>query len=210
MLFAKFTFAGFSETFTSGTTTVSIPPGAAQVQVQAWGGGGGGGWSRAAKLCNNYGAGGGGGAYVRKTIPIPSANWGQNISYSVGGAGVGGVFAPSVAPTAGGNTSVSSGTFTIPTPIAAPGGGAGPGGAAGALSSGPGGSPASGGDCGFNINGNPGGLGSNVAAGPGGTALTTPGGTSPSSSAGGGGPGGAVLCTPGNAGSAGQVIFTWS
>jgi len=208
MLFAKISFVGFSETFTSGSTTVNIPPGAAQVQVQAWGGGGGGGFSRAVKCCQNWGGGGGSGAYVKKnSITIPSANWGNTISYTVGAAGTGGVFvpAPSTNSTSGGNTSVSSGTFTIPTSILAPGGSRCVDGSTG--TGGAGGTPASGGD--VNTDGNPGSNGPPSGTAPGGTAITSPGGTSPSGSAGAGGRGGS-LCGSGVTGGAGQIIFTWS
>jgi len=211
MLFAKISFSGFSETFTSGTTTVSIPPGAAQVQVQAWGGGGGGGLTRFSKGCQvNTGGGGGSGAYVRKTLTIPSANWGNNISYSVGTAGNGGSLPSPSTP--GGNTSVSSGTFTIPTTIAAPGGLLGTDGLPG--TGGSGGSPASGGDCGFNINGNAGTTGGLCApTSPGGAARTSPPGTTPSSSGGAGGNGGTAPTAGvnnGQPGGTGLVIFTWS
>lgn len=57
-------------TFGPGTTTVPVPDGCNQVQVQAWGGGGGAG----GKDSSANGGHGGGGGYAEKTISIASSD----------------------------------------------------------------------------------------------------------------------------------------
>lgn len=71
-------------TFTSGTSTFTVPCGVTQLVVQCWGAGAAGGGSN--NNTNNNGGGGGGGAYTVTTLTVVS---GQVITYSVGAGGAG-------------------------------------------------------------------------------------------------------------------------
>lgn len=106
-----FTFYGKSNytpttiTLTGGSGTYTVPTGATQVVMEAWGGGGQSGqdWVTYEPLLWNGGAGAGGG-YSRS---LYSCSGGQTFNYAVGG-----------------NTTVTSGTLTI-TSMAANNGGQG-------------------------------------------------------------------------------------
>lgn len=86
LLMPLFSFGQSSETFyASGTFTV--PCYVTSITVEAWGGGGGGG---GADDNPAGGSGGGGGGYSSYTISVTP---GQNINYTIGGAGTGGKIA---------------------------------------------------------------------------------------------------------------------
>jgi hypothetical protein len=142
--------------------------------------------------------GGGSGAYTKKTIPLSAPDWNKTISYSVGPGGNAGLIATPILGTCGTPTVVSSGTYTIPTPIS------GGGGLRGVFATGGGGGTTSGGDVG-SLCGNAGSPNlSPTVGGPGGAART-----SPSGSGGAGGPGG-PSANDGTAGGSGFVYFSWS
>lgn len=105
-----------TQTFTTGSSTFTIPCGVTSITVQVWGGGGAGGGGSDTGAPG--GSGGGGGGYCTQTISVTP---GQVISYSVGAGGTGGTGN-------GGN----GGTTTFGTVSASGGvGGAANGGAAG-------------------------------------------------------------------------------
>jgi hypothetical protein len=133
----------------SGTET--IPAGASNVYIEAWGSGGGG--------RGGLGGGGGGGAYVASTY---ACSGGQTLSWAVNSVGAGGT-QPSGNGLAGGPTTVTSGTLTI-TSISAAGGGGG------VTAGGPGGTPATGGNV-TNTAGNAGASNASAPSAPGGTAI---------------------------------------
>lgn len=181
-------FFTFTQTITTtGAGSVTIPTGAKTGVIRAWGGCGSG--SKANPDANHGGGGGGGGA--KKTVVIKTSDHGGTISHNVGGGGTGvNVVGSGNAGTA--TTVTSSGLSFTNLNISANGGGAG------TNSAGGGGGTASGGDT--NTTGSagtfgPASVGGNHAAidsivpGKGGNG--TDGGTS-------------------QAGSAGQVSYTWA
>lgn len=92
-------------TQTSGAVT--IPVGATDLVVEAWGGGGGGGRGREAV---GDGGGGGAGGYSKKTLALSSDD-GKTILYMVGPPGTGsGTADPG---NTGGTSVVSSGTYLL-------------------------------------------------------------------------------------------------
>jgi hypothetical protein len=104
-----------TRTYTSGSGTETIPTGATTVVIEVWGGGGSGSSS------NSSINSGGSGAYGKSSY---SATPGQTMSYVVGGIatsrnGGGGSNLPGLP---GNDSSVSSGTFTISSPMTATGG----------------------------------------------------------------------------------------
>jgi hypothetical protein len=100
---------------TSGVVTV--PVGATDLVVEAWGGGGGGGL---AVLGDYAGGGGGAGGYSKTTLAL-SGDDGKTIRYSVGAEGAGSG-TPDPGDT-GGTTTVFSGTYTLASLVAGGGGG---------------------------------------------------------------------------------------
>ena len=189
------TFVTLTSTHTSGSGSETVPPGAEHVIIDVWGGGASGyhGYGTL-QSGTQTGSGGGSGGLSRSIINLPkpySSYWGRTINYSVGAGGSG------VAGCAGGCSTVSSGTFSVPTIIG--------GGAASHFQScgGTGGT-------GTYSNGNP---GANNFSGPGsqGIAITGPDGGAYGS----GGEGGCKGCSPGctvpaTPGSPGAVKFIWS
>lgn len=144
----------------AGSYTETIPEGFSTVTIEAWGGGGGSG---AYSGGTDFGGGGGSGAYSRSSYNLNGAA-GLTISISVG---VGGVAPPVSAD--GGDTTVSSGTFSI-TSITAGGGVKGGDASIGVDGAGGAGGTASGGNA-QNTSGNAGQSGSLI--GLGGAAVTT-------------------------------------
>jgi hypothetical protein len=112
--------------FTSGSSTWSVPNGTTFARFTLWGGGGGGGRGESN---TTRGAGGGGGAgtiifdYIIPVIGFSS------VSYVVGAKGTG-ITSGGAAATAGGDSSVSWGSITLTAY------GGGPGGSPGAVSTG--------------------------------------------------------------------------
>ncbi len=91
---------------TSGAVT--IPVGATDLVVEAWGGGGGGGFGR--DDLSGFGGGGGAGGYSKKTLVL-SGDDGKTILYTAGAAGTG---SNTVDPgNTGGTSVVSSGTYLL-------------------------------------------------------------------------------------------------
>lgn len=194
-----------TETFNGGITTWTVPCGVTSVTVKAWGAGGGGGGSNANK---DGGSGGGGGAYSTRVLAVTP---GDEISYSVGVSGGGGLEAGLTDGDDGGDTVVTYGAFTITA-----GGGRGgeaDEGAAGAGGTASGGTVNTSGSNGV-VGGNDGGAGGNAAntaggggtGGAGGTANNDPGisGNSP------GGGGGGGEGENGGDGGNGRVSFTYT
>lgn len=95
---------------TAGSGTLAIPTGATTMTIEAWGAPGGGSVNGSAP-----GGGGASGGYCRTVVTV-TGDAGETIAYTVGAVG-----GPSAA---GGNTIVSSGTFSISTMTAYGGGGA--------------------------------------------------------------------------------------
>ncbi len=149
-------------TFTTGSSTFTVPSGALDCLVTFWGAGGGGG--------NSTGGGGGGGS-VMVNLPLLAGNI---YSYSIGGGGA--------TNTNGGNTTI---TFNGTTVTAG-------GGSAGVSSSGNGGNGGSAPSSsfgGFALNGVPGGKVTAFASNTGFFGLTGSAGTGGASAGGGGGGG---------------------
>jgi hypothetical protein len=99
---------------TSGTVT--IPVGATNLVVEAWGGGGGGGFGR--DDLGSFGGGGGAGGYSKKTLAL-SGDDGKTILYTAAQPGTGSN-TPDPGNT-GGTSVVSSGTYIL-TALQAAGG----------------------------------------------------------------------------------------
>ena len=80
--------AGFpiTNTYDSGSDTVTAPSGAVSVTVYVWGGGGAGGLAFAGTGGNAAGGGGGSGAYAVKTFSVTGGT--TQLTYSVGAGGV--------------------------------------------------------------------------------------------------------------------------
>lgn len=177
-------FVPFSNTFVSGSGSVSVPAGASNLTVKVVGGGGGGGTGHSG-VDPGGGGGGGSGGLSPVTRSISSGDWGGSLSYSVGaGAAFGGV----------GNTSSSGGSVASGSvATSATGGLPGANGAGGGGAGGSGGIPG-----GATGNGGSTGSGGSGAAGPNGDGQGA--GGNGQSSSGGGGTGGVN----------GEVIFQWS
>lgn len=101
----------------SGSGTDTIPSGASTLTIEVFGASGAGG---AFGSGIGIGGGGGSGGYARSTYDVSASN-GDTLDYSVGAAG-------STPAGSGGNSTVSSGTFTVTTLTANGGGGGGNGG----------------------------------------------------------------------------------
>lgn len=145
------------------TGTETVPSGANNCEVQAWGSGGGSG---ATTGTGPFVAGGGSasGSYTRCSLAVATKN-GLTWSVTIGAVGTGGV-ANGANGTAGGATTVNAGTMTGWNNTSCPGGGGGgTGGAAGAA----GGVPTNTNAGAVNTNGNAGGAGGG-SGGAGGTA----------------------------------------
>lgn len=211
-------FTPYSNVF-SGTTggswsnnTVTIPTGATQVVIKAWGPGGSG------ALSTGGGGGGGGGGYAVKTVTLVSGDAGKTISCSVGNARLG----RSTSQGAGlaGNSSLvpglTSSTFTLSQITAASGGGGGVfvGGTGGTASGGDTNTTGSAGSAGTGCACSPQG-GDGGASGDGSTAGGAGGFSGVPDLVGGGGGGGGDaggVGNPGNggAGGPGKVSFDWT
>ena len=114
MLGASFVFQPVTRTYNAaGSFTETIPPFAHTAVIEAWGGSGGGG----SGAIGHGGGGGGSGGYVKTTLSV-LGHGSQTMAIMVGAAGM---HQASSDGTDGGNTSVSSGTFTLTT-MAANGG----------------------------------------------------------------------------------------
>ena len=192
------------QAFTSNGT-FTIPTGVTALKITVVGGGGGGG-TGVAGPCSVYSSGSGGGGGGTAQSFLTGLTPGNTLSVTIGGAGA--------IQSAGGNSTVTSGTQTISTITG--GGGTG---SAGAGANGGAGGTATGGT----INS----VGGGGSAGAVGTAFIPPGGTGGSSRYGGGGTGGATGAGlagglygggggggggnngSGAAGAAGVVIFEW-
>lgn len=108
----------FQNFFTTGPTSATIPVGASSVLIELFGSSGGGNSGSGAGCGKQFGAQGGSGGYARSTFNVAAAN-GQTISVLIGAAGTG-------AGGTGGLSSVTSGSFAIPSMTATGGGGATP------------------------------------------------------------------------------------
>lgn len=182
-------FTPVTNTYNSGSGTETIPTGANQVVIEAWGGGGNGGPYTGFQP----GGGGGGGAYVKKTFTLNASNWGQTFNYAVGAA----VNA----------STVSQNTFGTVVSLNA---GAGASGQPGGMGGNPGaGGTASGGDvmnAGSSGSGSNGGAGASPGGGAGGAGGATPvAGTAP-----GGGGGGNTNAGSGASGASGRILFAYT
>lgn len=191
-------FTSFTDTYNSGSATITAPAGATSVVIKLWGGGGRGGAGRWTGSEGFFGGGAGAGAYVIKTVAVTGGT--TQFTYSVGVGGTSGV------------PDASSSTITTPSLTAGGGfrgdaaslGGDGLGGAGGTATGGDTGS-ANGGD---GLDGSDGGNSPN--GGVGGTA-GNPGGVG--GTPGGGGGGGGYIVGSGQAGGSGgngRITFTWS
>ncbi len=151
-----------TQTFDSGSGSVTAPSDARAVAIKIWGGGGGG--ENGGEFA--VGQGGGGGGFILKSLNVTGGS--TSISYSVGAAGDGNFGPAQLSGVSGGNTSV---TINSTTYIAY-------GGIGGANPDGVGGGTSNNGD--VNESGQAGTYGAGGAAGGlsygGGVADTTPGG----------------------------------
>lgn len=101
---------------TVGSFVETVPAGFTNVLIEVWGGSGGGGAGAGTPPSPPIQAGGGGaasGAYVRSTYSVAGLG-GQTINLTVGSLGAGGSGPPNDG-TAGGNSTVSSGSFSLTT-----------------------------------------------------------------------------------------------
>jgi len=193
-----------THTYTSGSGTETVPTGASQVVITAWGpGGSGNSPSSGGNAC-----GGGSGAYVQKTIAVTG---GQTMTYTVGAGGAA-VVGGTVTANSGGNTTVSGTVSGGSVAVAAGGGAAAVSGAssvAGGTASGgntnTAGNPGTGaGGAGFPISGS-GGNAPNGGTGGANSATVANSGTAP-----GAGGGGVVAPLNSGAGAAGKLTFAYS
>lgn len=184
-------FTPFTNTYTSGSGTETVPSGAVQLVLSVIGGSGGGGFGNTTDDINTGGGGGGGSGYAQSIINVTGIS--GSIAWSVGAGGDAG--APNYGTSSTTTSSISGATMT---------GGYGSGGsAAGPFSPGAGGAggTASGGN---NIN-NSGGAGDY-----GGTNYGGAGGSSATGSTSTGGSGGGEGGNGGNPGGGGYIIFAWT
>ncbi len=180
-----------------GAGTETIPPGARFLTVELWGGGGSGGGGT---VGSTPGAGGGGGAYLRTNSILVSGGSGKTINYTVGNGGAAITGNGLVNGNAGGASSISSGTFTITSKSANPGG-------AGNGANNAGGAGGTGGAAGTGDAVNTAGFNGQSSAG-GGNGASAVTGLNGSGGAGGGGAPDNV--TPSTAGNAGRVVFIYT
>lgn len=105
-------------TYTSGSGTITVPTGYNTVVIEVASGsqGGEGGYYNSSTHQSYGGTGGSSASYSRSQYTCSA---GQTLNYSVGAAGTGGAGGNYGAPTAGGTSTVSSGTLSITT-ITAP------------------------------------------------------------------------------------------
>lgn len=181
-----------SNTYDSGSGSVTAPAGAEFVRIKVWGGGGGGLWVSSP---NTY-YGGGGGGFALALVPVVGGT--TSVSYSVGSGGTAGSFSA----TNGGNSTVTVGAVTY----------TGAGGQAGQLTAGGTGGTGTNGDLTesgdtaptgiYGYGGNAGGLPYGGGAGGVFTAGSAPGG-------GGSGWNGNLGSNSGSAGAAGRVTLDW-
>ena len=177
-------FSAHTNTYTSGSGTEYVPPGAATLTIRRVGGAGGGGNGVYNSGLGDYkgGNGGGSGAYTTQTIAIAPGDWNAPIYWAVG-AGV------SLWPNIGGTSSTTGYVAAGSVSGNAPGGTGGASGATVVAGSSKGGTP----------NGNDGTNGSLGAHGN--------GGASPYGGYGKGGDGG--YPGGGQLGGDGAIIFEW-
>ena len=198
------TFSSYSDTYNSGSGTITGPSGVSAALLRSYGGGGGGAW----RTNTSVGGGGGGGGYVEKTAASVAA--GDHINYAVGAYGPRSA-SQGAAATAGTSSTANSGTggFSGLSLTAGGGGGGnnGTGGTAGSASGGDtntaggAGSSTAGGGTGGNCNGAGGGFG---GAGDDSGGFAGVGGTP------GGGGGGASNISAPNDGGPGRFYVLWS
>lgn len=196
-----------TNTFNSGSGSITAPAGATRVRIKLWGGGGEGGdsvWSAGAGE-GFPGSSGGGGGYVEKVLSVTGGVTQYN--YSVGAGGTG-----------GGNNGANGGDTTVDdggSLLLVAGGGSGGDGA----SLGQEGLPVAGGTTNgagdINVNGGDGTAASSGGNAPDGGAGALPNSGSPAAGTAPGGGGGAGLALSavqvygGTAGAAGRVQFIW-
>ena len=179
-------FTPVTNTYNSGSGTETVPTGATQLVITAYGSGGDG-----AAFDVSSGGGGGGGAYCVKTVSIVSGDYGVGLSWAVN---------------APGSNGASSVTGTIAAGALAVSAGAGQNG--GLNNVGGAGGTASGGDT--NTNGDPGGAyPGGAAAGPLGGAYQFTGGQN-GNPLGGGGAGDDTGSAGVGTGAYGRIVFAWT
>lgn len=187
--YGKTAFSPVTRNYDSGSGNDTIPSGASQVVISAWGAGGDGGLPNGDQI----GGGGGGGGQAIKTMAIGPSDWGGTLAYAAIGVG-------SSSTSSG---TVAAGSYSIAGNVGSNGGNASAGspGSGGAGGSGSGGDTNTSGD-----NGQDGGDGGSGANGGGGGGLSG-NGTAP----GGGGGGGSNEHTGfGGFGAVGRVQFHYT
>lgn len=116
---------------TGGAGVETIPVGATLLVIEVWGGSGGGGMGASNPCVGLDGSGGGSGGYSRSSMTVTGFG-GRTINYVSGARGVNAGTTFGADGTAGTQSSVGSGTFSMPGMTAGGGGGGnGAGGAAG-------------------------------------------------------------------------------
>lgn len=141
---------------TPGSFTETIPTGFTTLTIECWGGSGGGGARFISGSVIAGGGGGGSGGYSRTTVSVTGLG-GDTLNFTVGAAGV-------AAFSAGGASSVSSGTLSITT-LTSNGGGLGTDATAGPSPGAGGAGGTSTGGTVVNTSGNAGGAGQSNAGG---------------------------------------------
>jgi len=118
--------AGVYDATSPGTGFVTIPSGATGVTIEVWGAGGGGGYGYVGFIAPGepeiFAGGGGGGGGYSKTVLSLSGDAGKTINYTVGSGGAGAT-SSTLDGSYGTFSNVYSGTYTITTMTANPGGG---------------------------------------------------------------------------------------
>jgi len=118
--------AGVNDFTSPGTGTVVIPAGATGVTIEVWGGVGGGGYGYIGFIApfepDVFAGGGGGGGGYSKTVLSLSGQDGKTINYTVGAGGAG-ANSSTLDGSFGTFSNVFSGTYSLTTMTANPGGG---------------------------------------------------------------------------------------
>jgi hypothetical protein len=118
--------AGVYDFTTPGVSSVAIPSGATGVTIEVWGAGGGGGYGYVGFIVPSepdvFAGGGGGGGGYSKTVLSLSGDAGKTINFTVGSGGAGAT-ASTLDGSFGTFSNVFSGTYTLTTMTANPGGG---------------------------------------------------------------------------------------
>lgn len=198
----------------SSSATITIPGGATKLLIYLWGGGGGGGGGKfVAGCCGGPGVGGSAGGAGALIKYLSGLTPGNTLSLTIGAAGTGGTNSPT-SGTAGGNSTLASGTQVITT-LTANGGGLGAGGNGAVGASGVGGT-ATNGDA--NVSGQPGvsttGGDPGIAFGGGGRTVSVTGAAvagvnGTGFGAGGSGASCSVSSAAGGNGAGGMALFYW-